>query len=111
MGKVEVAALRGLNLKVEKGEFVAIMGPSGSGKSTAMNMIGSLDIPTKGKILLDHKDISELDFFKTRNPSSENIAYFIYKGIEPLVLDKKCRLKEVQVWEQRDSSAVYYENK
>ncbi|MBR9691202.1 ABC transporter ATP-binding protein [Candidatus Woesearchaeota archaeon] len=60
MGDVEVHALRGMNFEVKDGEFVAIMGPSGSGKSTAVNMIGALDIPTKGKIYLDRKDISKL---------------------------------------------------
>jgi len=60
MGKVKVDALRGLNLEIRKGEFVAIMGPSGSGKSTAVNMVGALDIPTKGKIYLEKHDISKL---------------------------------------------------
>src|SRR3989338_4689232 len=60
MGNVEVNALQGLDLDVKEGEFLAIMGPSGSGKSTAVNMIGCLDVPTKGKIMLDSHDISKL---------------------------------------------------
>lgn len=60
MGEIEVHALRGLNLEVKKGEFLAIQGPSGSGKSTAMNLIGCLDIPSKGKIYLESQDISKL---------------------------------------------------
>ena len=60
MGNVDVNALQGLNLDVMEGEFLSIMGPSGSGKSTAVNMIGCLDVPTKGKIMLDQHDISKL---------------------------------------------------
>jgi putative ABC transport system ATP-binding protein len=61
LGKVPVEALRGINLKVEKGDFVAILGPSGSGKSTLLNMFGALDKPTAGKILIEGVDVSTLN--------------------------------------------------
>ena len=61
MGDVLVNALQGLSIEIKKGEFVAIMGASGSGKSTAVNMVGCLDVPTKGKIYLNDKDISKLE--------------------------------------------------
>ncbi len=59
MGEFDVPALRGVNLTVRKGESVAITGPSGCGKSTMLNMIGCLDMPTSGKVLLEGRDISE----------------------------------------------------
>jgi putative ABC transport system ATP-binding protein len=56
--KIPVYAVKGVDLKIEKGEFTAIVGPSGSGKTTLLNMIGGLDQPTEGKIIVDGKDIS-----------------------------------------------------
>ncbi len=60
MGEVEVPALRGVNVEIKKGDFVAIIGASGSGKSTMMNLVGCLDIPTKGSIFLKSKDITTM---------------------------------------------------
>jgi len=57
MGDSVVKAIDGINISIDKGDFVAIMGPSGSGKSTAMNLVGSLDLATHGKIMLDGTDI------------------------------------------------------
>ena len=60
MGEAPVHALQGIDFAIYPGEFVAIQGPSGSGKSTAMNLVGCLDVPTKGEIQLDGKNISKL---------------------------------------------------
>jgi putative ABC transport system ATP-binding protein len=60
MGKRELKVLQGVNLNVDKGEMVAIMGPSGSGKSTLLNMIGLLDRPTSGSYILDGKEVGQL---------------------------------------------------
>jgi putative ABC transport system ATP-binding protein len=60
LGKIPVEALKGVNFKVDRGEFVAILGPSGSGKSTLLNLIGALDKPTSGALTINGLDISTL---------------------------------------------------
>jgi putative ABC transport system ATP-binding protein len=60
IGNVKLKVLRGINLKIKKSETVSIMGPSGSGKSTMLNMLGCLDRPTRGKVIIDGVDISKL---------------------------------------------------
>ncbi|XHH09594.1 MAG: ABC transporter ATP-binding protein [Candidatus Bathyarchaeia archaeon] len=61
LGKIPVEAVRGVNLKVEAGDFISILGPSGSGKSTMLNLIGALDKPTAGTLLIDGVDIGKLN--------------------------------------------------
>ncbi len=79
MGEVDVKALRGLNLAIKRGEFVAVQGPSGSGKSTAMNMIGCLDVPTNGKIFLEGKDISKLEESQLAQIRGKKIGFIFQK--------------------------------
>lgn len=75
MGESVVRAVDGISIDIRKGDFVAVMGPSGSGKSTAMNLIGSLDVPTKGHIFLDGEDISYLDESELAQVRGRNIGF------------------------------------
>ncbi len=75
MGEGIVRAVDGINISVKRGDFVAVMGPSGSGKSTSMNLIGSLDMPTKGHIFLDGEDISLLAESDLAQVRGQNIGF------------------------------------
>ncbi len=74
-GEVSFPALKGINLQIKRGEFTAIMGPSGSGKSTLMHIIGLLDKPTKGKILVQDKDISKLSDDRLSSLRNEFVGF------------------------------------
>jgi putative ABC transport system ATP-binding protein len=75
LGKIDVQALKGVDLEIAAGQYVSIMGPSGSGKSTLFNMIGGLDKPSTGKVFIDEVDISQLDAYELALLRCRKIGY------------------------------------
>lgn len=75
LGKIVVEVLKGIDLEIEAGKYVSIMGPSGSGKSTLFNMIGGLDKPTTGKVFIDEVDIAQLDAYELAWLRCRKIGY------------------------------------
>ena len=105
----QVTALRNINLKVEEGEFVAIVGTSGSGKSTCLNLIGGLDNPTRGQIFIKNKEIGslsrkELTIFRRRNIGFVFQNYSLMPVLNVYDINRKYieeLLRELGIWEKR----------
>lgn len=93
-GENEVRALDGISLKIEEGDFIAIVGKSGSGKSTLMNILGCLDVPTSGKYLLKDKDISSMADKSLSKIRNSEIG-FIFQGFN--LIPKLNSLKNVEL--------------
>lgn len=94
MGTEQVEILHGIDLIVEKGEFVAMMGPSGSGKSTTMNILGCLDRATSGTYILNGKNIDELDNDELAEIRNSTVG-FVFQGFN--LLQKTCALENVEL--------------
>ncbi len=75
MGKIKLNALQGISLEVKKGEILAITGKSGSGKSTIMNLVGCLDVPSKGQVFLESKDVKKLSESKLAQIRGRKIGF------------------------------------
>jgi putative ABC transport system ATP-binding protein len=90
MGNEKVDALKGINLSVEKGEFISIMGPSGSGKTTLMNIIGCLDTPTSGEYFLNDQLVNDLNEDELARIRNKEIG-FVFQSFH--LLAKKFSIK------------------
>jgi putative ABC transport system ATP-binding protein len=82
LGEIVVQALRGIDLQIEQGEFVAVWGPSGSGKTTLLNLIGTIDEPTEGSLAIAGREIRSLSDNRRSELRNETIG-FIFQGFNP----------------------------
>jgi putative ABC transport system ATP-binding protein len=98
-GAVEVAALRGLTLEVARGEFTAICGPSGSGKTTMLNLIGALDSPTEGRVLLEGEDLGRLSRRETSRRRRDRIG-FVFQAYNLIPVLTAYENAETVMWVQ-----------
>jgi putative ABC transport system ATP-binding protein len=106
LGETRVEALRGVSLQIDRGEFLAIAGPSGAGKSTILNMIGCIDTPSEGKVLVDGQEVEELNDTELTRIRRNKIGFIfqsfnliavlnVYENIEfPLLLQRSPSKRE-----------------